>query len=813
MYVKAAVSATKPPAKGGVLLDQFDVNLIKCRTVVFRLTEFLRIMKILEATLKRKSDTRVIIPLMNYILALCSGSTLNLSEELRGKLTDLAEFKCCKALDMVGPTTIGSLEFCLSFPDVDLDSTRYRNHVYDAELQAKLLQLSIKTIQAALQLSESKYKFCVKERNANRPTDHSGRSSLLDESTFDELIQPTELSMALDFAVLIKHIQSDTSEASFRKLNLQVLTKFTDQMNEKALRPIKSYHTSLFRFSKASSISQSKIIMNLPHWQYTMHRIYALILRILFILTISKSLLKQIYLPNKQYFMAPQTQLRSTNIYELRELLHNLDLICSDSGDLDFLVQSLNKYSSRNSSFTVQPTIISESFSKDVTPAVRKLRFYFQTIETWASQWKAIQENNTSDETLDALDKAEVQKLANEKFENDKLEHIERTKKDAAAKKRKDTTDGVITSPEAGSIKTIFRRSSLQRSRLSPISSGASSPGSLSPAKLSRSPSLNNKKVIHPGKFNANGSTLSSPLASRRGSVTESHGNARKPIREVLSPKPINGDTNETLPSPRRKRSASLQSAAPPPSNDPKTDTQRSNSLQVGATLNQEVLRKKLYQKPRSTSGNSSPTPNSSKPNGTPTPASFSSKPIQSNSPSPLRQKNHLTARLPEVHDIATLPDMDSLVLDEEKLKLVIDTKTSVEQHESTVGAIAEMDNDNQLACAPKDENSEEEFATNKEFVKKVRFTGVPPMSLNEDPRPKKRGWYKKPAVLHYPPPPPQSGVHQYRLRQEGLTFQSTLREKDPDAMQKRSSLLVATESPAVSSYKFSSKLRDKLIR
>ncbi|SCU84621.1 LANO_0C01904g1_1 [Lachancea nothofagi CBS 11611] len=823
MYVKAAVSASHSATKGGVVLDQYDVKLIKCRVAILRLTEFLRIFKILEGTLKRRSENKVIIPLINYILALYGGPTLNISEVLRKKFTTISEFKNCKIPELTKTATPGPIHLDSYFPEVSSDRTSYKNDVYNPELQGKLLQVAIKITALALQLYERKYQLCLMERNANRPTDISGRSSALDEAAFDELVVPTEVSMALDLAVLIKDSTADTSDVSFQKLNLQVLTKFKDHMNEKALRPIKSYHTSLFRFSRATSLSQAKIIMNLPHWQYTMHRIYALLLRLFYILTITRAFLRQIYIPNKSYFAAPGTQLRSANVFELRELLQNIEGICFDDNDLDQMVKDLDRYNQSGSSLVVQPTNISQSFNSDVTVAIRKLRFYFQTLETWISVWTVIQENKPIDEKLKALDDSELQKLAEERHSNDKLEHTEMKKKEAAAKDESEKEAALKN--QTGSVKTIFRRSSIGGSKLSPISSNSSSPGTLSPANMSRSPSLNNRKSAVPNRVSRTGSNLTSPLASRRGSMAETNGILanRKSTREI-SPsgtKIANGDDEKPHNIPGRKRSTSLQSSLVQNSGGVAGDTQRSNSLQAGAIFNQRMIRNTFAQ----VSGNLLGTGNSLQER----PLSRLSTPInglgkirRSSSPSPLRKNKSPSSKQLRGKES---PHADCLVLDKEKLAFVTKTSSANSDTESADKFTdSELANADQVSATESErkssENSEESDIEARmevlELVKKVRFTGVPPMSQDEDPRPKKRGWYKKPAILHYPPPPPQLAVQQYRLRQEGLAFQNSLRDKDTEnstMVQKRSSLLMQSEYSTNSGHKLASKLRDKLIR
>ncbi|CEP64834.1 protein phosphatase regulator GIP4 LALA0_S14e00342g [Lachancea lanzarotensis] len=822
MYIKAAASALNSVPRGTGFLDHYDVQLVKCRAIVLRLQEFLRILKILNTTSKRRTEARFIIPLTNYILALYGCFTLNISEALNKKLLGISEFKTVAVPDSIPGFEASSVDIRIELAAVGSDLEEVKKNVYNVQLQGQTLESAIKITTTALQVAERVYGMSLTERSFNRQPDISGRRFDLDETAFDELIRPGEVSMALDLAVLIKNYDLDTSDASFEKLNLQVLTKFREHMNEKALRPVKSYHTSLFRFSKAASASQAKIIMNLPHWQYTMHRMYALLLRILYILSITKAFLRQVYIPNRQHLVAPKTQLRSTNVYEYQELLENVRRICLDDNDLDELVNFVNSYNRSGSFLMVQPANISEFFNTDISSAIRKLRLYFQIVDSWIKMWTHIQESGEAMENLDVLPESELIKLVEERLANDKLELMERKNQEKAAKNEAannemDRSPPLKDAARSTPIRTVFRRSSLQRSSLSPTGSDASPPSSLSPRALSRSPSLNNKKTTILARAPRNGSNLSSPVVSRRGSVSENERTAG--IKSPVVGKHVSGGNDRTR-APGRKRSASLQSGLHP-SSEPAPyglpgDTTRSNSLQAGASLNQRMIRNSFAQVSGNLLGG-----NSNSQRGptvvSPTPLKNPAKAVRSASPSPIsRDKSPSKSQL-DGRGIDDLPNIGSLVLDDEKLALVSlkFSSESSDSHVSGSSSEAGMDGGENRPVQDESENQVMDMDVNV-TVKRVRFTGVPPFSTNEDPRPKRRGWYKKPAVLRYPPPPPQYAIQKYTLRQEGATFHNSLRENELEGNStapKRSSLLVQSDTTSTSGHRLASKLRDKLIR
>ncbi|SCW01385.1 LAFE_0D11408g1_1 [Lachancea fermentati] len=809
MFAKAAASATAPIVKGGVYLDSFDVKLVQYRAAINKLSEIVRVLKILENSLNRKNETREIIPLLNYILALCQGPAFNVSQTLRKRLQLLSEFRLCKLGDVNPTVGISPIDLGLDLPEVLEDIEEYKAKVYDADLQGKILQSTLKISQNALVIYNQKFKQCTMERNSSRPTDISGRPISLEEKSFDELLKPIEISISLDLAVLINNFEVDTSLKSFRKLNFQVLVKFKDYINEKALPSIKVYYTSLFRFARAKTLSQAKVIMNLPYWQYTMHRIYAMLLRIKYLHDVIKTLTRQIYIPNKPYFHDPKIKLLAENVFDYEGLLNGLDSLCSPMDGSMELAEQLESYSKQGTTFAVQPTNILNAYNNSVTPAVQMLRSYMQTIDSWVSMWKFINQN-TSAVTIEEIDPHEMKKMLEERLVIDKLDHVEKEKQKELAKKQKQESINGGTSNEKG-VKTIFRRSSLRNSSTSSSSSVSNSPGNLSPAKLSRSSSHELKRIPTSLKSQSrNGSGLSSPLVSRRGSVSEKA--ARSPVSKLSSERSAQAGkasshlSEETSRRNGRKRSVSLQSSSEPPKNIPDIEKERSNSLQASASLNQRMVQNAFLHLSGDLSGKGLASGEGRSRRILKTPAT-SKKLLRSGSPSPLRHKNSVNKSQTKTKDDNELPKIDSLTIDEET------TKELVSGQSSTSLSCDEKEADTGSSNEKSEEDSDSVMLDTNELVKKVRFTGVPPMSSSENPRPKRKGWYKKPAVLHYPPPPPQFAIQQYKLRQEGLAFRKSLREDEQENTPQRKNLMFTANESQHSGHKLANKLRDKLAR
>ena len=97
------------------------------------------------------------------------------------------------------------------------------------------------------------------------------------------------------------------------------------------------------------------------------------------------------------------------------------------------------------------------------------------------------------------------------------------------------------------------------------------------------------------------------------------------------------------------------------------------------------------------------------------------------------------------------------------------------------------------------------------------------PMTEAENPKPTKVGWYKKPAVLHYPPIPASAMIkplqHKSKyntLRQEeGFTFRKSLRDglewENGESGSETTMMPFGIEIKESTGHRIASKIRSKL--
>ncbi|QLQ81693.1 hypothetical protein HG537_0F04540 [Torulaspora globosa] len=747
MLAKAAAGASIPTLRGSVYLDSHDVKIIQYKAAIYRVGEMSRLLNILEKNLER-TESNKIIPLVNYMLSLCEGPLFNVHPVLRKRYQLLCEFKACKVTPIHPALTTAQIDVKFELPHFIRDPESLRSKVYDEELQWKLLGCLQKVLANCSTIYERRLRQIQLERNAMRPADTSGRSVPLDLNAVEDLLRPQELSLSLDLAVLINDQEQDTTARSLLKLQTQVLAKFALCLQSKVLPVIKGYYSQLQTFCASRGISIAAV-KELQYWQYSLHRIYALMLRVLYIFDVMMSLTTQIYSPNRSYLNGIRTKLLSQNVFSYQEVLQKVEELCdsSEHAAIAKLITALLDLSKQNVTYHVQPGKILELYQNSLSQVIPFLRTSTQTLSEFAEMWTYIEGNLEAQNMINGYEASQLRRMLNERLEADKLTHTESRNGKSSTRQPGSPLKGSTSNARHALRRNPFGRSN-GSSNSSVSSSGTSSPGTMSPLRMSRTNSVEVQS--------SNPLGFTSPRVSRRGSISEgrsstsingsSSADQKTTPRSPLANRRITG----------RPRSASLQSALESnrKTSQGPTSPSRFNSLQADAAINQKIIQDAA----------------SKSPNGA------------GKATSPLNKVQTTLIHNPSPNEVR----YESPASEIEKLTL----NTQEKQNEEEQSNLASETN----VC-----------------IKKVRFIGVPPFDEKEDQSPKRRGWCKKPAVLHYPPIPPHSALQRYKMRQEGIAFRTSLRQDD--TIKKSNQLLNSdiSQSRDPIAPKIASKLRDKL--
>lgn len=767
MLAKAAATASVPSIKGTTHLDNHDVKIIQYKAALYKLVEMSRLLSVLAKNLEKPTGKNI-IPLVNYILILFEGPLFNVHPIMRKRFQLLCSFKVCKIVPINPVLNTADIELVTQLPSVITDINSLREYMYKNELQWKLLGCLRSLVNNSSSIYERKLRQIQIERNAKRPVDSLGRPMPFDISTIEDILRPKESALCLDLAVLINNKEEDTSVGSMHKLQTQVLSKFVVCFKSKILPVLKTYYLQLKRFNSCKAMPPSAV-KDLQHWEYSHHRIYALLLRSLYISEMIASILRQVYNPNTSYFNEVKTKLLSENVFAYEEVLQKMETICSSLGNQggpQELIKTLQRYSKQGVLYQVQANNIIEVYQECICKVVPNIIDNLDTLETFSTLWKFIETNTDGMKSFSDQTQEQLCKMLDERMAVDKLTHIEKI---GTGNEPPPSHSGSGT-PSRGSIKrVVLGKTSIS----STISSGTGSPGTISPL-MNRS----NSAEKTPAKFSIYGS----PQVSRRGSISENRVSnyTNIPSKSVIDQKvPLKSPLSNTK-SVGRPRSSSLQSPMEDKRNTrpPSTYQSRSNSLQADAAINQKIIQNTVNY--LTTNGKI----------GTST--ERTGVKLSGHLRTSKAQPKHISKRRSENdEDTNILAEVVSLTISEDENH----QESSVEHSNNTGREELSAKSLEELAC-----------------LKRVRFVGVPPMTSEEKKSPTKKGWYKKPAILHYPPPPPAFASQKYRLRQEGIAFKTSLRESGGDS--KKTSLMMNIEvSPPKESttQRITSKLRDKL--
>lgn len=853
MFAKAAASASVLPPKGVLALDSFDIRLIQYKYACYKLQEILRILDIMEKNLKPKekdvdNNSPVVIPLVNHILSLCQGTLFNVHPIIRKRFNLLCSLKQCKLSEVVPPLSTSKIDIAVQFPNIEADSLEAaRSKIYDFDFQWKLMRSLKVLVVNTTSIYNRKMRQLQLERTSsiNRPYEVSEKMSPFGIQHVDDLLRSSELTLSLDFAVLIKDYEKDSSLNSFDKLDAQVGEKYINFVKKKVLPSIRLYYNQLSKYSNAIPAKRGSVGKeNLPGFEFTLHRTYSLLLKIYNILIISISITREIYIPRKSYFNDVKTCLLSENIYDYERTLKELESFSENNRNsfIQELADDLAKYSDHGIIFKCgsingkEYDTIVDLYKNSASKAAPLLRESLHLMNSWIKMWKFIRDNKATLEKYDRMSDDQLEKMAEEKRVVDKLSYLEaKSKKNETLPQKISSQSSSVVSSASTSISSspplnpihVINTNDAKHTPISKVT-GRQKLSTPSSVITSRRASVERVPRSHLAlsplsRTNSkNLSNSSSPRVSRRPSVVE---------RKQCLPDGANASSNRVTVKKgltRRPRSASLQSSfsnsTSPHSKGvrPVTNSNpvRSNSLEATAALNRKIVQDTVQK--LMNPGNIIGTVNRSRSGS----GTLNSKPsTTSQGIGKLSSGKSSSSKMKVQNDIIVSPSKIITYPLSTAVTLLTPpiSKLKIQDEYDEVSNSLGHGPPEKLQFHDTDDNNASEVLYDDDpgnSIKRVRFIGVPPMTDAENPRPKRKGWYKKPAVLHYPPIPTQINTFRSKLTQEGIAFRTSLRGTDNDSNDNgkradgRNSMLFNMDDNIFresSGMTFASKIRDKL--
>lgn len=871
-------------------MDANDCKFIVYKASQIRLTEMKRLLGVLVPNLKkRSSQNKNIVPLVTYMLPLLAGPVFNVNAALKEKYNQIVQgqepTKDNKDYDvtprdwltyvMDSNTQNQPLEGC--------ELVEFKKELYDKDKQWLTVTRLLKLIDEVISTYNNKFK------SANLLKKTYSKS-------IEDLIKPSELSLCLDLAVLITDYERDTSEASFRKLQWQVIEKFLATLHSKVEPTLKTYYKSLLAYQ-----SGKLMLYKLPFPEWTIHRMFAFTVRMISLMKLFGCELRVLYYPNRKYLNDLKTKLVCENVYKYDLLITQIEKLCADPlyqiKESKEMMQFFQKYPYSLPKSLPQKT--HEFFIKKViSTCINHWNNNTKLVEDWVEMWKFCDKNNSAKEKIESSNEEQLIKMYDERYTVDKLVYLEHEEERAKLSNKKSIGIVVKSSSSSSPNKLLRKLSPISgmakpkvRSTKSPASSSSSnsnsnsalSSGMATPKERSRRSSVDrglpkggrlpgltktntNERLVAPlihisetsSVSNSGSSSINaSPLGSRRGSIKDESA-ARKMV--------INRTVERTRSKiGNRPRSASLQSnesaalnsvgiVGSPLSNNrlPKPVSNqsqlRSNSLESNSALNrkmvQDTFKHLMANNPKPSNLSHSPTSSPMRPSSPIPSRSNSNKVSSKNNGAILSPEPKGKSKANNSNEKIKTNGVTSINIDNSDNEIVLKPLPH-ESKDTTTGPVRPVDesvNNSSEGTPAGSESTPESMKSavgieglDKENLnvesgnmesgepsKKVRFVGVPPMTEAENPKPTRKGWYKKPAVLHYPPVPQQVTMFRDRLRQEGMVFRTSLRDTvaaTSNEVGKKGGMMLslAIDNPPVkeisSHSRFASKLREKLTR
>ncbi|KAL6939739.1 hypothetical protein ACO0RG_003584 [Hanseniaspora osmophila] len=743
---RAAASASTPSIQGGNIFDHLDAKNVQFQFSVDHLRRMLELLNAMHNSITSSENNQNIIPLTNLISSLCAGWFFNVHSTLKKRFALILNGKLIKLTSIKPILSTQLVEYKYDFlspadSGEDFDFEKYKKKFYNFNHQLKSLESLISIIHNALQFYEVKLKQIIMERSSNRRPDASGVASVIDHESLVEFTHVQETQFSLDLAVLVEDKLKDTTDESFRNLQLQVLKKTQDV--------VKQFHDgTLCGFSKtmAALYNKETTVSQLPYWQFTFHRMYAFLLRCTQHSTFVAEIMHQLYYPSKAFFNDNRTKLFSKNLIEYEHMLALLE----DTLDVVFLENMVKDFCENNVVIFFQTNTITSLYSRYIFEVEKCIKYRHAVLGLWIEHWEYLEKNigDNLKEYTDFESSAQLLQLVEERRVNDRI---------TCKKPLLENNVDIKAPSQPAEFKAAILRKPYKASNSTTKSVVRSGSTKKHSASSSTTSSRNRSNLASPQANSNPGSPRPGPVQAPFARAGRSRSSSLQHVKHTANKEAYN----------MKLAAAAAGLSTGMSGNDA---AQKSHSLQLASLETQAEIQKQYSSQPKFSHQPLKPQPTSVLMKKS---ASENNRGSRQEISSTLQ--NELIPKLANVHlKEDTLRSSGKPMRTNSKKQEGKTKYTSSSESRQSDASIVVSDLD-----LKKTENSENEAYFDSEeypheiMVKKVRFTGVPPFNKKEDPPPTRRGWYIKPAVLHYPLIPCQNvGVQQNVSKQaEGLAF------------------------------------------
>jgi hypothetical protein len=332
----AAAAASTPSIKGGILLDAFDARIVQYHCALRKLQVIQTPIKALN--IKAKAGKGDVIPLVHHITTICAGS-LQMNEYLKKRVVFIGKLEPLKDhRKVVPPLNTSAISF-------DLEDTEGHGCHYTSDVNySELLEDMISICDNAVAIYQEKLKQSIVERDAHRRPDANHKPVPLDPNSFLDLLEPLEV-MSLSRLITTPD-DIETCQFKITPILLDAIANTTQNIG--------TYIAQLQKYKERPSEATLK---RLPAWPYTIHRIFASVVKLSDLYAILRRFGRELYLPASDELHSPKL-LHQSSIWDA--MLKTCDEYFLNPKKNEQMVFTSSRATRQGASFQLKHTTITE---------------------------------------------------------------------------------------------------------------------------------------------------------------------------------------------------------------------------------------------------------------------------------------------------------------------------------------------------------------------------------------------------------------------------------------------------------------------
>jgi hypothetical protein len=538
----AAAAASTPSIKGGILLDAFDAKIVQYHCALRKLQVIQTPIKALN--IKAKAGKGDVIPLVHHITTICAGS-LQMNEHLKRRVVFIGKLEPLKDHRKVVPHLNTS---AISF---DLEDTEGHRCHYTSDVNySKLLEDMLSICDNAVTIYQEKLRQSIMERDAHRRPDANHKPVPLDPNSFLDLLEPLEV-MSLSRLITTPD-DLETCQFKITPILLDAIANTTQNIG--------TYIAQLQKYKERPSEATLK---RLPAWPYTIHRIFASVIKLSDLYAILRRFGRELYLPASNELHAPKL-LHQSSVWDA--MLKTCDEYFLNPKKNEQMVFTSSRATRQGASFQLKHTTITElmgSLLQSYNLVMKLISILRDLVKGWEAvnaketRLKLKFNTNVSKDTERIIspdsrkliilfnpdsEKLSQENIAKQQRERERIALEERTHREKL-EKEKQMNDEVISR-----LKFEQRERQLRAELIKDRSPTVSRAGSLSATSRTRSPSnpslpLQNRSRSASNASNAsvnsNSSTSSMLNSLQNNSMANTPSQPPQPSQSSQSPKQL----------------------------------------------------------------------------------------------------------------------------------------------------------------------------------------------------------------------------------------------------------------------------------